>query len=136
MLIRGFQRCSRRCSEAANKKTKQIPTNQRVRYKPLSTAHRHAYPGRGYTSRMAPREKQTEIADAPATSERAEKFYMENTLLRVSGALFCHDAKLASSRIKKDRAQSWRSRSGTSPSAPIRTTASQVHSRIKFLSRS
>src|ERR1700734_2096224 len=33
--------------------------------------------------------------------ERAEKFYMENTLLRVSGALFCHDAKLASTRAKK-----------------------------------
>ena len=55
----------------------------------------------GYTSRMAPREKQTKIADAPATSDRAEKFYMENTLLRVSGALFCHDAKLASTRSKK-----------------------------------
>jgi hypothetical protein len=50
---------------------------------------------------MALREKQTEIADATAASDRAEKFYMENTLLRVSGALFCHDAKSASSRIKK-----------------------------------
>ena len=50
---------------------------------------------------MALREKQTEIADAPPASDRAEKFYMENTLLRVSGALFCHDAKSASSRIKK-----------------------------------
>ena len=47
---------------------------------------------------MAPREKQTEIAEGLATPERVEKLYMENTLLRVSGAMFCHDAKRASSR--------------------------------------
>src|SRR5712692_4127953 len=30
-----------------------------------------------------------------------EKFYMENTLLRVSGALFCHDAKRAPKRTRE-----------------------------------
>lgn len=32
------------------------------------------------------------------THEPSEKLYMENTLLRVAGALFCHDAKRARSR--------------------------------------
>lgn len=47
---------------------------------------------------MAIREKQRATADGLATPERVEKLYMENTLLRVSGAMFCHDAKRASSR--------------------------------------
>jgi hypothetical protein len=34
-----------------------------------------------------------------ATSTTYDKLYMENTLLRVSGALFCHDAKKAPTRI-------------------------------------
>jgi hypothetical protein len=50
---------------------------------------------------MATREKQPEIADTSTTPDRVEKLYMENTLLRVSGALFCHDAKRASSRTSK-----------------------------------
>ena len=37
-------------------------------------------------------------APAPAA---AEKLYMENTLLRVAGALFCHDAKRAPTRTDK-----------------------------------
>ena len=34
----------------------------------------------------------------PAQGSAANKLYMENTLLRVAGALFCHDAKRARSR--------------------------------------
>src|SRR5476649_2154165 len=30
-----------------------------------------------------------------------DKFYMENTLLRIAGALFCHDAKRAPTRIQE-----------------------------------
>src|SRR5207249_7548553 len=30
-----------------------------------------------------------------------EKLYMENTLLRVAGALFCHDAKRASMKVNE-----------------------------------
>ena len=43
---------------------------------------------------MAEAETETQISNASA----GEKFYMENTLLRVSGALFCHDAKRAPTR--------------------------------------
>jgi len=50
---------------------------------------------------MASPAQRTEITDAPAPAERAEKIYMENTLLRVSGAMFCHDAKRASTRTAK-----------------------------------
>jgi len=50
---------------------------------------------------MATQEKQPEIVASSTTPERAEKLYMENTLLRVSGALFCHDAKRASTRTSK-----------------------------------
>ena len=50
---------------------------------------------------MASPAQRTEITDAPALAERAEKIYMENTLLRVSGAMFCHDAKLAGTRSEK-----------------------------------
>src|ERR1700681_2121642 len=41
-----------------------------------------------------------EQATAPASQSAPaiDKLYMENTLLRVSGALFCHDAKAASNR--------------------------------------
>ena len=50
---------------------------------------------------MATQKKQPEIVASSTTPERAEKLYMENTLLRVSGAMFCHDAKRASSRTDK-----------------------------------
>jgi hypothetical protein len=40
-----------------------------------------------------------QIAKSPTEnrreSQRADKLYMENTLLRISGALFCHDPKRA-----------------------------------------
>jgi hypothetical protein len=42
-----------------------------------------------------------EVSVGPGAPERAEKVYMENTLLRVSGAMFCHDAKRASKRTAK-----------------------------------
>lgn len=38
---------------------------------------------------------------ARQTSEPIQKLYMENTLLRISGALFCHDAKRASTRTQE-----------------------------------
>lgn len=44
---------------------------------------------------MAKRERETAET---GTIETPEKLYMENTLLRVSGALFCHDAKRAAKR--------------------------------------
>jgi hypothetical protein len=50
---------------------------------------------------MTLREKQTVTPESSTTPERVEKLYMENTLLRVSGAMFCHDAKRASSRVDK-----------------------------------
>src|SRR5712691_6760549 len=37
-------------------------------------------------------------AERGQSAQRADKLYMENTLLRVSGALFCHDAKRAPTR--------------------------------------
>jgi hypothetical protein len=43
---------------------------------------------------MAKAETAGQIGDATAH----DKLYMENTLLRVSGALFCHDAKRAPTR--------------------------------------
>src|SRR5271165_2440376 len=43
----------------------------------------------------------TQTTAEQGAPERAEKLYMENTLLRVSGALFCHDAKRASTRTSK-----------------------------------
>ena len=33
--------------------------------------------------------------------QQTDKLYMENTLLRVAGALFCHDAKRAPTAPKK-----------------------------------
>ena len=40
--------------------------------------------------------------DTPAKSERrAEKLYMENNLLRIAGALFCHDPKRAANRTSE-----------------------------------
>ncbi len=46
---------------------------------------------------------ETKQRNAHATSEphRIEKLYIENTLLRISGALFCHDRKRASSRTEE-----------------------------------
>jgi hypothetical protein len=34
-------------------------------------------------------------------AQQTEKLYMENTLLRVSGALFCHDPKRAATRTEE-----------------------------------
>ncbi|QAU49678.1 replication initiator protein A [Bradyrhizobium guangzhouense] len=47
---------------------------------------------------MAAKQTTTTGQDAPST---VEKIYMENTLLRISGALFCHDAKRASTRTQE-----------------------------------
>src|SRR5947207_13523631 len=38
---------------------------------------------------------------APFQAAQPDKLYMENTLLRVSGALFCHDAKRAPTRTQE-----------------------------------
>src|SRR5258707_8384616 len=43
-------------------------------------------------------EKMEEGTARALSAPAIEKLYMENTLLRVSGALFCHDAKAASTR--------------------------------------
>src|SRR5271170_3319928 len=48
---------------------------------------------------MAMQENHTKNVEA-STCRVSEKFYLENTLLRVSGALFCHDAKRAGMRVK------------------------------------
>ena len=48
---------------------------------------------------MAMQENHTKNVEA-STCRVSEKFYLENTLLRVSGALFCHDAKRAGTRIQ------------------------------------
>jgi len=48
---------------------------------------------------MAMQEKHTKNVEA-STCRVSEKFYLENTLLRVSGALFCHDAKRAGMRTQ------------------------------------
>src|SRR6202046_689954 len=48
---------------------------------------------------MAMQENHSKNAEA-STCRVSEKFYLENTLLRVSGALFCHDAKRAGMRIQ------------------------------------
>src|SRR5438067_13239296 len=37
----------------------------------------------------------------PREAHSADKLYMENTLLRISGALFCHDPKRASTRTSE-----------------------------------
>src|SRR5882724_706146 len=39
--------------------------------------------------------------NAERTSQSHDKLYMENTLLRVAGALFCHDAKRAPTRTQE-----------------------------------
>ncbi|PZR93754.1 MAG: hypothetical protein DLM68_00580, partial [Hyphomicrobiales bacterium] len=46
---------------------------------------------------------ETKQQNAHATNEphRIEKLYIENTLLRISGALFCHDRKRASSHTEE-----------------------------------
>jgi hypothetical protein len=40
-------------------------------------------------------------AETSETVQQTEKLYMENTLLRVAGALFCHDAKRAPTHTKQ-----------------------------------
>src|ERR1700732_2756526 len=42
--------------------------------------------------------KQQRKAGAAKQVQQTEKLYMENTLLRVAGALFCHDPKRAATR--------------------------------------
>ena len=42
--------------------------------------------------------KQQIAADVAKQAQQTEKLYMENTLLRVAGALFCHDPKRAATR--------------------------------------
>ena len=42
--------------------------------------------------------KQQFAADVAKQAQQTEKLYMENTLLRVAGALFCHDPKRAATR--------------------------------------
>jgi len=43
--------------------------------------------------------ERTAAAAQPAPA--VEKLYMENTLLRVSGALFCHDPKRAAQSVQR-----------------------------------
>jgi len=38
-------------------------------------------------------------ADRTRHAHRADKLYMESNLLRIAGALFCHDQKVAGKRI-------------------------------------
>src|SRR4051794_16331512 len=38
---------------------------------------------------------------AKHTSQSHDKLYMENTLLRIAGALFCHDARRAPTRTQE-----------------------------------
>ena len=68
---------------------------------PLSTHSPQSAAGAASSSRyheaMTTREASA-TASAPAATE---KLYMENTLLRVAGALFCHDAKRAPTRTDK-----------------------------------
>jgi Replication initiator protein A len=45
--------------------------------------------------------QQEQSSEQKATPLAADKLYMENTLLRVSGALFCHDAKRAPTRTQE-----------------------------------
>lgn len=47
---------------------------------------------------VTPTQEQT-----PTTVKTADKLFLENTLLRVSGALFCHDARRATRRTKAIR---------------------------------
>src|SRR5580693_6503319 len=39
-----------------------------------------------------------DVGEETQPAQRVEKLYMENTLLRVAGALFCHDPKRAATR--------------------------------------
>src|SRR4051812_23437911 len=45
--------------------------------------------------------KGTNAGTEALTAQPTEKLYMENTLLRIAGALFCHDAKRAGSSVEK-----------------------------------
>jgi len=47
---------------------------------------------------METKQKKTK---ATSQERQTEKLYMENTLLRVSGALFCHDPRRAATRIEE-----------------------------------
>src|SRR5580700_10471526 len=42
-----------------------------------------------------------EAARGPQATIVSDKLYMENTLLRIAGALFCHDAKRAPTRTQE-----------------------------------
>ena len=43
--------------------------------------------------------KATNAKNSASAVQQFDKLYMENTLLRVAGALFCHDPKRAATRI-------------------------------------
>jgi hypothetical protein len=45
--------------------------------------------------------KQQRKADVARQVQQTEKLYMENTLLRVAGALFCHDPKREAMRTEE-----------------------------------
>src|SRR5208282_4522462 len=60
------------------------------------TPHRRPLVHRGIMKSMATKQAPS-AAPAPTMSD---KLYMENTLLRVAGALFCHDAKRAPTHTK------------------------------------
>src|SRR5438477_8750373 len=45
--------------------------------------------------------QQEQSSEQNSTPLAADKLYMESTLLRVSGALFCHDAKRAPTRTQE-----------------------------------
>jgi hypothetical protein len=44
---------------------------------------------------------QTKKAETAREERQADKLYMENTLLRISGSLFCHDPKQAAARTRE-----------------------------------
>src|SRR3984893_300139 len=50
--------------------------------------------------------KQQNTTDITKQVQRTEKLYMENTLLRVAGALFCHDPKRAAMRTQEIKLES------------------------------
>ena len=54
--------------------------------------------------------KQQHNADVTKQAQQDEKLYMENTLLRVAGALFCHEGlslRLRAYQILSDRGFGW-----------------------------
>jgi hypothetical protein len=64
----------------------------------LHSAYRGHSHSRGIMCGMA-NEQAAKTAPAPVIA--SDKLYMENTLLRVAGALFCHDAKRAATRTQE-----------------------------------